>query len=88
MDPPQKYWTPSFIKMSPPVHAQQRKTVSPIAASENLAKLEGLIRSRVQKILDGLPRNDTFNWVDRVSIELTTQCWPRCSTIHFKIDGC
>lgn len=73
MDPPQKYWTPSFIKMSPPVHAQQRKTVSPVAASENLAKLEGLIRSRVQKILDGLPRNDTFNWVDRVSIELTTQ---------------
>lgn len=88
MDPPQKYWTPSFIKMSPPVHAQQRKTVSPIAASENLAKLEGLIRLRVQKILDGLPRNDTFNWVDRVSIELTTKCWPRCSTFHFKIDGC
>ncbi|MCK1626737.1 cytochrome P450 [Bradyrhizobium sp. 160] len=73
VDPPQKYWSPSFIKMSPPVHAQQRKTVSPIAASENLAKLEGLIRSRVQKILDGLPRNYTFNWVDRVSIELTTQ---------------
>lgn len=44
--------------MSPPVHAQQRKTVSPIGASENnLAGLEGLIRSRVQKILDGLPRN-------------------------------
>lgn len=64
---------PSFIKMNPPLHAQQRKTISPIAASENLANLEGLIRSRVQKILDGLPRNDTFNWVDRVSIELTTQ---------------
>jgi cytochrome P450 len=24
-------------------------------------------------VLDGLPRNETFNWVERVSIELTTQ---------------
>lgn len=57
VDPTEKYWTPSFIKMSSPVHAQQRKTVSQIAASENLTKLEGLIRSRVQRLLDGLPRN-------------------------------
>lgn len=57
VDPTEKYRTPSFIKMSPLVHAQQRKTVSQIAASENLTKLEGLIRSRVQRILDGLPRN-------------------------------
>ncbi len=27
----------------------------------------------MQSILDNLPRNETFDWVDRVSIELTTQ---------------
>ena len=32
-----------------------------------------IIRDRVATILDGLPRNETFDWVDRVSIELTTQ---------------
>ena len=33
--------------------------------------MEGIIRERAIEILDGLPRNETFNWVDRVSIELT-----------------
>ncbi|WP_342709769.1 cytochrome P450 [Bradyrhizobium sp. B124] len=73
VDVPDKHWTQSFIKMGPPKHAQQRDTVSPIVAPENLTKLESLIRSRVRTILDGLPRNDAFNWVDMVSIELTTQ---------------
>lgn len=73
VDLPDEYWTPSFIKMSPPRHGEQRNTISPIVAPENLAKLEGLIRRRVKAILDGLPRNETFDWVDKVSIELTTQ---------------
>ncbi|WP_375784981.1 cytochrome P450 [Bradyrhizobium sp. Pha-3] len=73
VDVPDKHWTQSFIKMGPPKHAPQRDTVSPIVAPENLTKLESLIRSRVRTILDGLPRNDAFNWVDMVSIELTTQ---------------
>lgn len=73
VDLPKEYWTPSFIKMSPPKHGEQRNTISPIVAPENLAKLEGLIRRRVKTILDGLPRNETFDWVDKVSIELTTQ---------------
>jgi len=38
----------------------------------NLNNWQGLIRERTAKVLDGLPRNETFNWVDRVSIELTT----------------
>ncbi|MCP2222655.1 cytochrome P450 [Bradyrhizobium elkanii] len=64
---------PMFIAMDPPKHDEQRKTVSPIVAPGNLANLEGLIRSRVRTILDGLPRQETFNWVEGVSIELTTQ---------------
>ncbi|MES5485410.1 cytochrome P450 [Bradyrhizobium sp. INPA03-11B] len=73
VDVPEEHWTPSFIKMGPPKHGEQRNTVSPIVAPDNLAKLEGLIRRRVRTILDGLPRNDAFNWVDMVAIELTTQ---------------
>lgn len=73
VDLPEEYWTPSFIKMSPPKHGEQRNTISPIVAPENLAKLEGLIRRRVKAVLDSLPRNETFDWVDKVSIELTTQ---------------
>ncbi|MCP1835745.1 cytochrome P450 [Bradyrhizobium sp. USDA 4532] len=73
VDVPDEHWTPSFIKMGPPKHAGQRNTVSPIVAPDNLAKFESLIRSRVRVILDGLPRNDPFNWVNMVSIELTTQ---------------
>ena len=44
----------------------------PIVAPGNLARLQETIRARVGDILDGLPRDETFNWVDRVSIELTT----------------
>src|SRR3546814_12328483 len=62
-----------FIMMDPPKHDAQRKVVSPIVAPGNLAKLEGTIRERAGNILDSLPVNETFDWVDRVSIELTTQ---------------
>jgi cytochrome P450 len=62
-----------FIAMDPPKHDEQRKSVSPIVAPMNLAQMEGTIRSRTAKVLDELPRNQEFNWVQRVSIELTTQ---------------
>jgi cytochrome P450 len=64
---------PMFIAMDPPKHEAQRKVVQPIVSPDNLANFEGLIRSRVQAVLDGLPRGETFNWVDKVSIELTAQ---------------
>jgi cytochrome P450 len=64
---------PMFIAMDPPKHDAQRKVVSPIVSPGNLAKMEGVIRERVNTIFDGLPINETFDWVDRVSIELTTQ---------------
>jgi cytochrome P450 len=64
---------PMFIAMDPPRHDVQRKVVQPIVAPDNLANFEGLIRTRVRAVLDGLPRSETFNWVDKVSIELTCQ---------------
>ena len=62
----------NFIRMDPPRHTAQRKTVAPIATPTHVASLEALIRERTGKVLDGLPRNETFDWVDQVSIELTT----------------
>ena len=61
-----------FIAMDPPKHDEQRKAVSPIVAPSNLNNWRALIRERTANVLDGLPRNETFDWVERVSIELTT----------------
>jgi cytochrome P450 len=61
-----------FIAMDQPKHDEQRKTVNPIVAPANLNNWHGLIRQRTATVLDGLPRNETFDWVDKVSIELTT----------------
>ncbi len=61
-----------FIAMDQPKHDVQRKAVSPIVAPGNLATMEATIRERTCRVLDGLPRDETFNWVERVSIELTT----------------
>ncbi len=72
-DVPMDFRRPSFISMDPPKHDEQRKVVSPIVAPGNLAKLSGTIRERAGRILDSLPRGEVFDWVDRVSIELTTQ---------------
>ncbi len=72
-DPDEDFDLPMFIAMDPPKHDEQRKVVSPVVGPRNLAALEPVIRQRVQTILDSLPVGETFDWVDRVSIELTTQ---------------
>ena len=64
---------PMFIAMDPPKHDAQRIAVTPVVAPRNLAKLEDTIRQRVVAILDRLPVGTPFDWVERVSIELTTQ---------------
>jgi len=72
-DVPPGYDWPSFIAMDQPRHADQRKTVAPMFTPKHLDELAVLIRQRSIKVLDSLPRNETFNWVEKVSIELTTQ---------------
>ena len=71
-DQPKDMDRPSFIRMDPPRHTSQRRVVAPIVATTNLANMEGTIRERTARVLDELPRNETFDWVDRVSVELTT----------------
>lgn len=71
--PETDFQPPMFIAMDPPGHDEQRKAVQPAVAPQRLAEMEPLIRSRVVEILDALPVGKPFNWVDRVSIELTTR---------------
>ena len=68
-----EFQTDMFIAMDAPKHDVQRATVTPVVAPRNLAAMEGIIRERAAKILDSLPVGETFDWVDLVSIELTTQ---------------
>ena len=68
-----EFQPPMFIAMDQPKHDVQRKVVTPAVAPSQLSEVEGLIRQRVGKVLDSLPVGETFNWVDLVSIELTTQ---------------
>ena len=65
--------TNNFISMDRPKHDEQRKAVAPVTGPRNLAALEPLIRSRAIRIIEELPDREEFNWVERVSVELTTQ---------------
>ena len=65
--------TQSFITADQPKHGPQRKAVQNVVAPQNLQNLESLIRDRAAEILDNLPVGTPFNWVDEVSINLTTQ---------------
>src|SRR5258706_2701770 len=61
-----------FIAMDPPKHDAQRKVVSPALSPANIHNMEPIIRERAGAILNSLPIGETFDWVDKVSIELTT----------------
>jgi cytochrome P450 len=71
-DAPKGMERTSFIRMDPPDHDDQRREVSSTVNPVTLAKMESLIRERTNMVLDGLPRDEPFNWVERVSIELTS----------------
>lgn len=63
----------AFLQMDPPKHDEQRAAVQGSVAPGNLARMEIGIRQRAAEVLDNLPIGETFDWVDKVSIELTTQ---------------
>ena len=71
-DPAPDFRLPMFIAMDPPKHDEQRLTVAPAVSGPILDHLAPLIRERAGAILDELPIGEEFDWVDRVSIELTS----------------
>jgi len=70
-EPPDGLSVEMFIAMDPPKHDVQRSAVQGVVAPKNLKEMEGLIRSRTGEVLDSLPLDQPFNWVPRVSKELT-----------------
>ena len=72
-DVPPDFRRESFIAMDQPRHSAQRKTVAPMFTPTHLDQLAINIRKRSAECLDNLPANEVFDWVDKVSIELTTQ---------------
>jgi cytochrome P450 len=73
MDAPEDRTQTSFIGLDPPLHDAQRKVVTPMFSSASMAAMAPLIRERAARILDELPIGETFDFVDRVSVELTSQ---------------
>ncbi len=63
---------PMFIAMDRPKHTEQRRTVSPAFTPSEMLRMTQEIRTRTAETLDSLPWGERFDWVDKVSIELTT----------------
>ena len=73
MNPNEEFVTPMFIAMDQPKHDVQRKAAAPAVTPLRLSELDNLIRERTEEVLDTLPVGEPFNWVQNVSIELTTR---------------
>lgn len=63
---------PMFIAMDPPHHTAQRRTVAPSFGPSEVAEMKAEVQQRTAALLDTLPIGETFDWVEKVSIELTT----------------
>jgi cytochrome P450 len=63
---------PMFIAMDPPKHQAQRRTVAPAFTPSEIDRMRTEVRQRTGEVLDSLPVGQPFDWVSRVSIELTT----------------
>ena len=68
----ERFELPMFIAMDRPKHTGQRRTVAPKFTPSAITDMEVEIRQRTGELLDSLPRGQVFDWVDTVSIELTT----------------
>jgi len=64
--------SPMFIAMDPPHHTAQRRTIAPSFGPSEVAAMKTEVQARTAEVLDSLPIGEAFNWVERVSIELTT----------------
>ncbi|APG61694.1 cytochrome [Sphingorhabdus lutea] len=64
---------PMFIAMDRPKHTEERRVVAPAFTPGEMERMTADIRARTAEVLDALPMDEIFDWVDKVSIELTTQ---------------
>jgi cytochrome P450 len=69
----QRIVMPMFIAMDRPKHTEERRVVAPAFTPGEMTRMTDDIRARTAELLDSLPVGKPFDWVDLVSIELTTQ---------------
>jgi cytochrome P450 len=62
-----------FQSTDAPKHTEQRKAIAPVVARASVREMEDTIRRLCVAILDDLPVGDVFDWVEHVSVELSTQ---------------
>lgn len=63
---------PMFIAMDRAEHSGARRAVAPGLTPSEMVRLSAALRQRTEALIDGLPIGEIFDWVDRVSIEMTT----------------
>jgi cytochrome P450 len=63
---------PQFIAADRPGHTEQRRVVAPAFGPSEMAAMAAQIKARTAELLDTLPVGEEFDWVEKVSIELTT----------------
>jgi cytochrome P450 len=69
---PHEVRQPMFIAMDPPQHAAQRRTVAPSFGPSQVGDMKAEVKQRTGALIDSLPIGENFDWVQKVSIELTT----------------
>lgn len=70
-DPPPESNLPNFIAADPPVHTEQRKVIQPAFSPSQMRTREEQVVELCNELFDELPKGETFDWVERVSIPLT-----------------
>jgi len=63
---------PMFIAMDRPDHTPRRRTIANTMTPAEMVRLSAEIRDRTGRVLDALPVGEQFDWVSRVSVDLTT----------------
>ena len=69
---PDEFRQPQFIARAPPQHTAQRRTIAPAFGPSEVKTMQDEVRQRTAEVLDSLPIGEPFDWVEKLSIELTT----------------
>ena len=62
----------SFISMDRPDHTERRRVVAQAFTPSEMVRLTQEVREHTGRLLDSLPEGETFDWVSKVSVKLTT----------------
>ena len=62
----------NFLGMDPPDHTPRRRAIAPAFTPAEMVRLTNLVRERTGQVLDALPVGEQFDWVQWVSVDLTT----------------